>query len=604
MDLKDAAEKARTANRNQRKEDLQKEEGNNGNDTPGCLLFFILLITGIVLGARHVNAEPELYKARWFFYFAFSAGSFIGSIIICSIVGAIFPFLKVSSSTSEEESKRSPEDELKKEQLLKALGAGKVKSKDGEWLFALALDAPVTVNEEFFTKGISSYNDKFSEVECSGLGEMIWAVEFDGCHCHLTFMPAPMPQSFNTDSFPHCMFPKEERERFLNHKAFVNFTFSSKKKNPKVRYLQAFALISCFKDSLSGIQNSTIHGLSSPQVLNVVKENKLGPLQPACHSVIHELKKPDGFAWYVTRGHALFGIPDFATLAPSGNAGQMAVMLNGILNMVLETKLETSIGSVIEVSEQLKLKIGKLYEYEDYIKICEHKVVVLADANQEIPQSSSGNGETINHDEGTELLEAQNKKMIDWIAHPAEYCKPPAEIKILRHLKTKWPAFDDEIDVFFHSFDMGDGEEKLAISGPIEWAFRGTQLKEFSEEEQKWIFAGWFMMWLVENNHKPGCPPEASHDEAAIKLVEVMSYDNAEVKSKINITDGVLVYAFKAQKDDKDIFLLFELSNTNGGFLEIDAEPWSVNDLDPIYYALGKIYFEEDLNPTAAKSDQ
>ena len=603
MDLKDAAEKARNANRNRQKEDIQKEEGNTGSDTPGCLLFFILLITGIVMSVKHVNSEPELLKAKWFFYIAFGIGSLIAATVLQSIAGALFPVFKMKpSEKTEEEKQLSPEEEAQKEQLLKALGAGKKKSGN-EWLFALALDESVQVNEEFFKKGISSYNDKFTEVECSGIGDMVWSVEFDGCHCHLTFMPGPMPQDFYAATLPHCMFQKAERERFLNHKAFVNFTFSSKKKNPKLWYLQAFALMSCFQDSLAGIQNSTIHALSSPHVLNIVKDSKLGPLQPYCHTALHELKKPDGFAWYVTRGHAIFGVPDFATIAPSGTAAQMSVMLNGILNMVLEEKLDTSYGEVIEVSEQVKLKISGLYEYEDYIKICDHDVVVLADAGQDIPQPSSKQQETVNHDAGTEL-EAQNKKMSDWLAHPAEFCRPPAEIKVIRHLKTKWPAFDDEIDLYFHSFDMGDKKERLAISGPIEWAFRGTKLEEFSEEEQKWIFAGWFMMWLVENNHKPGCPPEESHDKAAEQLVKAMGHENAEIASKINITDGVLVYAFKIQINDEDKYLLFELSNIGGGFLEIDAGPWSDNELDPIYYALGKIYFESDINPSAEDSEK
>jgi hypothetical protein len=344
---------------------------------------------------------------------------------------------------------------------------------------------------------------------------------------------------------------------------------------------------------LSGILNSTAIGLSSPQILNVVKETKLGPLQPLCQTYLHELKRPDGFSWYVSRGNALFGIPDFATLAPTGKASEVAVMLNGILNLIVEKKLDTSIGSVIEVSESLKLKTSELYEYEDYIKLCDHDVFVLAEYNQELPKASSETKlGTINHDKGTPLEEV-NKKMIEWISHPAEFCEAPTEIRVLRKINCQWPGFEDNIDLFFHEFKMESGKEYVGISGPIEWAFRGSNLKEFSEDEQQWIFAGWFMTWLIDSGHMEGKEPDSSNDELALSLVRNFEGVNStEITSRLDCQGGHLFYAVKLIRDSGDKFVLFELSNITGGFLELNTKSWEGNELDPLYYCIGKTLFK------------
>ena len=600
MDLKDAAERARTANRNKRQEDIQKEEGNNGNDNPGCILFFVLFITGIVLGVRHVNAEPELLKSKWFFYFAFGIGSLIAAIILQSIVGAIFPVFKAApSEKGADENKLSPEDEAKKEELLKALGAGKKKFSDKEWLFALALDAQYPITKEIFEKGIPSFNEKFSDIQCSGLDNKVWSIEFDGCHCQLMVNPAPMPDGFYSDTFPHSMFTDEEKDKFLKHKSFINFTFHSKKKNPKVRYLQAYAVISCFQNHLVGILNSTVAGLFSPQTVKVIKENKLGMLQPMCYTHINELKKHDGTAWYVSRGNFLFGFPDLAILGPAGNAAQTAILLNGIVNMATELKLEFSEGSIIDVPGAAKFKLANVYEYEDYIEMYGHKVLALVGEDQNIPEKQSASNIEVNSISNSDEEEAQNQKMIEWIEHPAEFNRPPSEIKVQRKIHCQWPGFDDDINIYFHEFKMEDGSEHLGISGPIQWAFRGSNLKDFSEDEQKWIFAGWFMTWLIDNGHMPGKAPEEDKNELALSLVEKFEgVTSAEIVSKLNCQDGHLFYVIQLNREETGNYVLFELSNiSGGGFLEIEMDKWQDNELDPIYYCIGKSLFEGGVDP-------
>jgi hypothetical protein len=575
LSLKEAEDKALESKNKQSK----KEHGETEQGGPSCLIFLVIWVAS-TWGSFHYVGD-----LNWFKYLIIPVGCFIGSFLLVVILCTIFPFLNTSSKKTDTARKELPPEF---EKQLNSMVVDKAKWGDEEWLFALALDDAVGLTEEFFKKGIKQFNRKFANVECSSLQESFWAVEFDGCLCQLHIMLAPMPEDFYAYSLNHCMFPQDQQKRFLNHKAFINLQFYSKSPNPKVRFLQAHALISCFQDSLSGILNSTTSSLFMPITTEIIKQNKLGELQPLCTTHIEELKKPDGSAWYVSRGNHLFGLPDFALLGPAGQAKETAEFMTALLNKLINNEETVTLGDIVTADEKNTFKTCPVHEYEEYIIFEKHAVLVLVteemaplpDPLPELPEGASAEDRVI-------------QKMSKWIQHPAEFSELPTEIQILRQEKTSWPGFDDDIDLYFLSFKISDGVERLAISGPIEWTFRGTNLSEFSEEEQKWIFAGWFMTWLVQNKHMPGKNPDEENDVLATKLVSGLGFGDILLHSKIDIQDGQIFYSTMGVKDDKQAFIIFQLNNFIDSFQVLDPEPWIGNELDALYYAIGKSLFNE-----------
>ena len=54
-------------------------------------------------------------------------------------------------------------------------------------------------------------------------------------------------------------------------------------------------------------------------------------------------------------------------------------------------------------------------------------------------------------------MNADEKQMSEWLAHPNEFGEPPVEIKEVHRELTEWPLEDRKVQVVLHRYRMKNG---------------------------------------------------------------------------------------------------------------------------------------------------
>jgi hypothetical protein len=93
----------------------------------------------------------------------------------------------------------------------------------------------------------------------------------------------------------------------------------------------------------------------------------------------------------------------------------------------------------------------------------------------------------------------QEKVMAEWLAHPLEYGEVPSHVEQFYRERTWWPVLDKRTTVYFHRCTFENGEQVIGMTGPATWCFANVDLSDFTPEELKEIFAGWYVSSLASN---------------------------------------------------------------------------------------------------------
>src|SRR5687768_7385878 len=90
-------------------------------------------------------------------------------------------------------------------------------------------------------------------------------------------------------------------------------------------------------------------------------------------------------------------------------------------------------------------------------------------------------------------MNADEKRMSDWISHPSEFGEPPVEIEEIHRELTEWPLENGKVEIVLHRYRMRDGHVGIGMTGPITWSFLGDGVLDgLSMEEIKRAYAGWY----------------------------------------------------------------------------------------------------------------
>ena len=189
----------------------------------------------------------------------------------------------------------------------------------------------------------------------------------------------------------------------------------------------------------------------------------------------------------------------------------------------------------------------------------------------------------------TLYMKESEQEMVDWLAHPMEFGEYPIEIQEIHQEETPWPLFDERVCLSFCRYKMKDGATSIGMTGPITWSFLGDDLRGFSIEELKRLYAGWYISFMAINS--------TNYAEEENNKRQRATEENLKRSTKgfENIVDylsfGELVfYAYKCRREDKDFIIVTDSKNK----LEYEADSKYLR-LPPLYYFLGWLFFDGKL---------
>lgn len=186
-------------------------------------------------------------------------------------------------------------------------------------------------------------------------------------------------------------------------------------------------------------------------------------------------------------------------------------------------------------------------------------------------------------------MNQDEKTMAEWLAHPMEYNHLPEELREIHREKTEWPLCDEKVELVFHEYKMDGKTSGIGMTGPITWSFIGDDLKGFSFEELKKMYAGWYVSFLTlqaENYSRKAVEKAQKQREKNLKK-NVPGFDR--------VVDFLLVgdlefYAYKMKGDPSaGVVCVFDADR-----LEYEAGSKYLR-LPPLYYFIGDLFFSGKL---------
>jgi hypothetical protein len=186
-------------------------------------------------------------------------------------------------------------------------------------------------------------------------------------------------------------------------------------------------------------------------------------------------------------------------------------------------------------------------------------------------------------------MKRSEQDMATWLAHPMEFGEPPEAIEEVHRETTPWPLFDKPVALAFHRYRMKDGFSGIGLTGPITWSFIGDDLRGFTPDELKRLYAGWYIAFAAvndanysrERNKQERQALEARLREKLAGFIGVVDY----------LSFGELVfYAYKIKQGDEEVVIATDRTDT----MAYEAGSKYLR-LPPLYYFLGSLFFEGKL---------
>ena len=182
------------------------------------------------------------------------------------------------------------------------------------------------------------------------------------------------------------------------------------------------------------------------------------------------------------------------------------------------------------------------------------------------------------------------KEMSDWLSHPMEFNQPPVEIKEIHREFTEWPLADSKIEIVFHRYRMKDGYVGIGMTGPITWSFIGNKLQEeFSFDELKRIYAGWYVSFLAVNGKNFDSVKNNAQKVAKLKELRAKNKNIIEMEDYLLI-GKLIFYAYKEMRGDTEIVIATDLNHPR----EYPKDSKYLR-LPILYHYIGSLFFDGQL---------
>ncbi len=92
--------------------------------------------------------------------------------------------------------------------------------------------------------------------------------------------------------------------------------------------------------------------------------------------------------------------------------------------------------------------------------------------------------------------------MSEWIAHPMEFGRPPAECEVVYEKNIPWSSGKEK--VFLVRYKMDDGFETIGFTGLTTWSFMGIPLSEIEKLQKRFVmrrllnlYIGWYYTFFA-----------------------------------------------------------------------------------------------------------
>jgi hypothetical protein len=184
-------------------------------------------------------------------------------------------------------------------------------------------------------------------------------------------------------------------------------------------------------------------------------------------------------------------------------------------------------------------------------------------------------------------MNADEKRMSEWLAHPNEFGERPVEINEIHRELTEWPLEDGKVEIVLHRYRMKDGHVGVGMTGPITWTFLGDGVLDgLSTDEMKRAFAGWYVSFLAVQQHTGESEQiEARRRELTAKL----KADNPNVMevTEFQPVGNLLFYAYREKRGSEEVVVA-----TDREFPREYAADSRFLRLPVLYNYIGSLFFE------------
>jgi hypothetical protein len=192
-------------------------------------------------------------------------------------------------------------------------------------------------------------------------------VEFDSHRVRLVGFDTPLPDNVLRTTVDVIPLPEEDRESMRKHNAHIILWSVGGGKNTLERYLALYKLaLALSGDQLRGVvveegctatPPEVARSLMTPDMLKSIRET----LPPVVFTGNLRMRDSKEGEWMVTKGHHVFGVPDFVMRVESMSPREMAELFHTILNYAVTTDKRIAAGHTMQLADELFMK---LYKYE------------------------------------------------------------------------------------------------------------------------------------------------------------------------------------------------------------------------------------------------
>lgn len=222
------------------------------------------------------------------------------------------------------------------------------------------------------------------EIQSTGNG-LAGFVEYDGHNIRLFGVDGPVPEAVLDCTVEPSHWSPEMKERARRHRHHVLCQYRGGSKDPVEQYLALFrvALGAC-EDGLVSVLNEEACNFTPPDVVAYFGNPESvsacrASIPPFVWTSVLKCFRPDGACWFVTKGHHVFGVPDFALLGESEFADDVAGFMHDLFLYAYRTKATMEPGQTLEWGGE-RCRFGPVTEYAEYLEGPAGTLVVERDA--------------------------------------------------------------------------------------------------------------------------------------------------------------------------------------------------------------------------------
>jgi hypothetical protein len=233
------------------------------------------------------------------------------------------------------------------------------------------LSAPTPINEAAVAKELEAMEFLRLPVRFELLGDRpvedqavdYGMIEFDSHRIRVIGLDAPVPESLLQGTVDVAPLLGDHRESLRNHKAHWILISESGGKNALERCIALLKLASALggdkllgvasEEGFTALPGGAVHDLMTRKALADIRES----LPPVVFTGSFRLRDKDGDDWMVTRGHHLFGIPDFVMRADAMEGRTIAELFHTILNYAVTSGKELNPGDTMQLDDKLFMRL-------------------------------------------------------------------------------------------------------------------------------------------------------------------------------------------------------------------------------------------------------